>query len=151
MNLQLCRILEVFPHFNQKPLTETDFWRACRKEKILVRQIPLPVDGYYTRTKQRHYILINSRLTGFKWLHTALHEFSHYLFDVPGEMEANALFRGRKATRDDIREKFADAFALVCLMPMTDLVKISPADVNDDIWLANIVRDRIAVRTDFGI
>ncbi len=148
-NLSLARIKAVFPHFNERPITEDDFWRAAKREKIIVREIPLAVDGYYQPKRGRHYILINSELTGVKWLHTALHEFCHYLFDVPGVPENHVMYRRPCGDASDPREMFADAFALVGLLPFPDLVRLQGEDLSDNAWLTQIVRDRIVVRADF--
>lgn len=149
MNLSLIRIRFVFPYFNERPITNEEFWQAVKKEKIIVKQLPLLVDGYYTCRRGRHYILIDSKLSGIRWLHTALHELHHYLFDVPSDRDGGTFYRGGKII--DRREYKADAFALCGIMPWPELIQITPADLAGDPTLANIVRDRIAVRADFGI
>ena len=149
MNLSLVRIRSFFPHFNERPLTTADFWRVVEKEKIRVREMPLLVDGYYTQRKGRHYILINNRLTGIRWLHTALHELHHYLFDVPGENENYAFYRGGQMM--DRREYKADAFALIGVLPWPDLIEIDQEFLEASPWMADLVRDRIVVRTHFGV
>jgi len=150
-NLSLARIREVFPDFNVRAITEDDFWRAAKREKIIVREMPLLVDGYYQQKNGRHYILINKRLAGAKWLHTALHEFCHYLFDVPGPAENRVMYRRACGDPTDLREVFADAVALVGLLPFPDLVRLQTEDLTDNPWLSNIVRARITVRADFRI
>jgi Zn-dependent peptidase ImmA (M78 family) len=149
MNLLLSRILEVFPHFNETEVTERDFWRACKQNRVIVRELPLMVDGYYEVRRGRHYILINNRLTGIKWRHTALHEFCHFLFDVP-DPGGQALFSGHSAAGPDPREMLADAFALTCLLPFPELVRLASEGVPDDPWLMNLAGARVMVRTTYG-
>ncbi len=149
MNLSLIKIQAVFPDFNIRPITTEDFWRVVRREKIVVRQMPLMVDGYYTIRRNKHYILINSKLTGVRWLHTALHELHHFLFDVPGPKDGRAFYRNGEYI--DRREYRADAFALIGVLPWPDLLSIRPDDVDGSPWLAELVHDRITVRTHFGI
>jgi Zn-dependent peptidase ImmA (M78 family) len=149
MNLSLIKIHSIFPHFNETPLTAEDFWRVVKREKIIVHQMPLLVDGYYTVRKGRHYILINSQLTGPRWLHVALHELYHFFFDVPCESDGYAFYRNGQYV--DRREYRADAFALIGIMPWPELMRILPEDLSASPWLADIVRDRIVVRTHFGI
>lgn len=149
MNLSLIRIRSVFPYFNERPVTANDFWKAVKRENIIVRQMPLMVDGYYTQRRSRHFILINSNLAGIRWLHTALHELHHYLFDVPGPSDGFTFYRNGEYL--DRREYRADAFALIGIMPWPELLRINPADVEGNPALADIVRDRIVVRTHFGI
>ena len=148
MNITLSRIQEVFPHFNERAVTEKDFWRACKKEKVIVHQLPLEANGYYEVRRGRHYILINSRLNDVKWLHTALHEFCHYLFDAPCDAGSTALF-SRNRLQEDSREMLADAFALVCLLPFPDLIELAHGQI-DDPWLLNIAGARVLVRTRYG-
>lgn len=150
MNLALIRIREIFPHFNERPITEADFWRVAKKYKIIVRPLPLSVEGYYQRKKGRDYILINDKLTGLRWLHIALHELCHFIFDAPCETDGYTLFRGSKAGSDR-REQFADAFALIALLPFPDLVRLAHEDLTDDPWLLRLAHDRIIVRTIYGI
>ncbi len=149
MNLSLEKIIKYFPHFNKRAITELDFWRAAKKAKLVVRTMPLTVNGYYETKHGRHYILIDSRLSDTQFLHAALHEFCHFLFDIPTERDSSVLFQSHK--KDDPRERFADAFALVGMTPISDLEKLSKEDLSDHLWLSNIVKDRIVVLTDYGI
>jgi Zn-dependent peptidase ImmA (M78 family) len=151
MNLTLTKIKEAFPQFNKKPITERDFWRVCKKRKIIVREMPLLVNGYYERKKSKDYILINSGLSGSAWLHTALHELAHQMFHIPGDADAYVLYRKKCGDDKDPRERFADAFALIGMLPFPDLVKLAHEDIVDDSYLMNICKARIIVRTDFGI
>lgn len=149
MNLSLIKIQSIFPHFNERPVTAEDFWRAVGRNKIIVRQMPLIVDGYYTHRRGRDIILINEKLKGVRWLAVALHELHHYLFDVPGSEDGYTFYRNGKYI--DRREYRADAFALICIMPWPMLIELTPDDLAASPWLADIVRDRIVVRTHFGI
>jgi Zn-dependent peptidase ImmA (M78 family) len=158
----LTRIRQAFPKFNLKEITEADFWRACKKFRIIVRQMPLDVDGYHERKRGRYYILINSRLQGKKWLHTALHEFCHYLFDAPDAGANFVLYRRRqkydehgcpvrRQEDDDPRERFADAFATVGFMPLNELIRFANEDISEDPELLKLCRARIGVLDDYGI
>lgn len=149
MELSYTKILTVFPKFNQIALTEKDFWRTAKKQKIVVREIPLTIDGYYQKKRGRHYILLNNRLTGIRWLHTAFHELCHYFLDVPEDLGDYTLYRdlSKKPTK---REKIADALSLIAVLPLPELEKITKEDLSDNPWLGNVVRDRIAVLSEFG-
>lgn len=149
MNLSLIKITSLFPLFNEVAITAEDFWRVAKREHIVVRQLPLMVDGYYTLRRGRGHILINSRLEGLRWLHTALHELHHHMFDVPGEADGYTFYR--RGAIVDRRECRADAFALVGILPWPDLVRMSNEDLTLVPTLAELVRDRIAVRTHFGL
>jgi Zn-dependent peptidase ImmA (M78 family) len=150
LTFTLTRIKQIFPDFNVKAVTEFDFWRAAKKEKIVVRSMPLLVDGYYQKKNGKHYILISSYLKEAKWLHTALHEFFHYLFHVPAT-EGEALYRRACGDPQDPRERLADAFALVCIMPLPELQELQKEDLSDSPWLSQLVAYRFAVLSDFGL
>ncbi len=149
MNLSIIKITSIFPHFNERPITIADFWQVVERNGIICKNMPLIVDGYYTHRLGQDIILINENLTGMRWLHTALHELHHYLFDAPGSEDEYTFYRNGTAV--DRREYRADAFALIGIMPWPELVKLTPADLASCPWLADAVRDRIAVRTHFGI
>lgn len=149
-NLSLTRIRQVLPDFNKKIYTEEDFWRIAKKLKIIVRELPLDVDGYHERKRGRYYILINSRLRGLKWLHTAFHELCHFLFDVPCDSDNYVMFRHSSGDEKDPRERFADAFATICLMPWPELVRIATEEeISEHHTLLKICRDRMSVKIDY--
>jgi Zn-dependent peptidase ImmA (M78 family) len=152
MNMQfsLTKIRQLFPNFNERAISEHEFWRAAKKEKIIVRSMPLHVDGYYQQKNGKHYILINSGLQGPKWLHTALHEFCHYLFDAPGA-NSQALYRKQCGDAEDPRERFADAFALICILPFSELLELQKEDLSDNPALGMLVRGRFGALSDFGM
>ncbi len=152
MNLTLDRIFEIFPYFNDRPITENDFWRACKREKVIVKEMPLMVNGYYQFKRGRHYILLNNRLSGLTWLHTAFHEFCHYLFDAPMPGEEQTLYRRPCGDRDDPRDMFADAFALICLLPFPELVRLAmEEDLSSNEQMLNLAMSRVEVRAKYGI
>lgn len=149
MELSHARIREVFPQFNKTALTESDFWRACKREKVVVREMPLAIDGYYQMRRGRHFILLNSRLSGIRWLHTALHEFFHYLLHVPGEYDGRTLYRGIES---NAVEKAADAFALIGILPFTELERLAFEGLTEDQdWMLQVIRSRFSVYIDYGL
>jgi Zn-dependent peptidase ImmA (M78 family) len=149
--LTLSRLNEILPGFNKRIHTEEDFWRICKRFKIIVKQMPLLVDGYHERRRGRYYILINSNLRGIKWLHTAFHELCHFLLDAPGHSDNYVLYRKSAGDKDDPRERFADAFATICIMPWPELKRLSNEDISDHYTLLQICHARILVYTDYGI
>lgn len=148
MHLSLIKIQKYFPKFNIEPVTAADFWRVVEQENIEVREVPLLVDGSYTRKNGHDLILINSQLSGYDWLKVALHELHHYLFDIPNDRQRFAFYRNGQFI--DRREVKADAFALIGILPWPELLKITSADIEASPRLAELVRARIIVRTEFG-
>lgn len=147
-HFSLKRIREIIPKFNIEPIPEEEFWRVCKRFKIIVKELPLTVDGYHERKRERNYIILNRRLSGEKWLHTAFHELCHFLFDAPKTSENYVFFRGHGAEKD-VRERFADAFALACILPLPELKRLSCEDLSDNPERLDIFRDRIVAFTDF--
>jgi Zn-dependent peptidase ImmA (M78 family) len=150
MDISYAKIIKIFPEFNVRPLLAEDFWRVAQTKKIVVKELPLLIDGYYQKKRGKHFILINSRLSGVKWLHTAFHELFHYFLDVPPTAREITLFRSRTQVLTK-REEIADALALMAVLPFQNLKKISSYDLEDNTELAALVRDRITVVAHFGL
>lgn len=151
MEISYDRICQRIKHFNVRPLSDKDFWRIAKRERIVVKEIPLVVDGYYQKKRGRHFIIINSRLRGMKWLHTAFHELMHYFLDVPMATEEATLYRRSKKTKRPLRrEEIADAFALMAILPFPELEKLSAEDLHDHPVLAPLVVARLQAYKDFG-
>lgn len=147
----LPRILEVFPKFNVEAIGEIDFWRACKKEKFIVRELPLLVNGYYERRGGRDYILINAGLRGDDWLFTALHEFSHALLDVPYGGANFTLYHVKGAIPHwDRRERFADDFATIALIPLPELIDLLETEIQCG-EVAHRIDARLRVLRRYGI
>lgn len=161
----LARIREVFPNFNETPVTEAQLRKVCRKKeaRVHILTMPLLVDGYHVRKHGRNYIIINKKLTGDKWLHTALHEYCHFLFDAPdhgdyvffrrgdgcGDIESDRYLPEEVRRRKKLREKFADAFALAAMVPWPDVERLSREDHSENkrLWL---YAARIEAHADFN-
>ncbi len=100
--------------WNEKELNESDFYRLCKRHKIIVIEMPLRVSGFYYSVLGRHYIAINSWLKSPKKLFVMFHEFAHYLMHAP-DRGVTASFHGiGKKTRKEFE---ADAFAACALIP----------------------------------
>lgn len=128
-------------HWNERPLTEEDFYRLCRRHKVTVQEMPLQVSGFYYCLLGRHYIAINSRLRQPKKLFVMFHEFAHYLVHAP-DSGATANFHGiGKKTRKEFE---ADAFAACALIPLPMVEKLSVQELIETEGLPeDLVRQRI--------
>lgn len=109
MNLAISRIKEILPHFNERPLTEEDFWLICETEKIKVFETTLIVNGFYFADENEAVIYLNSALRGIDWLENAFHELAHHFLHTPPQ--------SRKQERE------AQAIALMALIPSCELEK----------------------------
>lgn len=113
--------------WNERPLTEADFYRLCKLLKVNVVEIPLRTNGFYYRVMGRDYIAIDSRLSGVRKLMVQFHELAHFLLHMP-ESGATANFHG--VGRKTRQEREADAVALCAVIPKTmiedrDLVELA--------------------------
>ncbi|MBK6725533.1 MAG: ImmA/IrrE family metallo-endopeptidase [Acidobacteria bacterium] len=122
--------------WNERPLTEVDFYRICKRFKITVEEMPLRVSGFYYRVLGRDFIAIDSRLTGNERLMVLFHELAHFLFHTPETGESANFHRIGRKTR---QEKEADAFALCALMPTNSLATLEQSDQLS----SEIIRERL--------
>ncbi len=122
--------------WNERPLTEVDFYRICKRFKITVEEMPLRVSGFYYRVLGRDFIAIDSRLTGNERLMVLFHELAHFLFHTPETGESANFHRIGRKTR---QEKEADAFALCALMPTNSLATLERSDQLS----SEIIRERL--------
>ena len=100
--------------WNERALTESDFYRLCRRFRVKVEETPLATGGFYYRVMGRDFIAVDSRLTPVEKLFVLLHELGHFLFHTP-ETGATANFHG--VGRRTRKECEADVFALCAMIP----------------------------------
>lgn len=134
--------------WNERPLTEADFQRTCRRLHVTVQEMPLTVGGFYYRVLGRDYIAIDSRLSGTQKLLVQFHELAHFLFHMPAS-GATANFHG--VGRKNRQEREADAFAICALVPRALLETRSPAELIDEGISPDILAERIDILVDHGI
>lgn len=123
MLISLDTVREIFPRVNEIIHTDDDFWRAAKDRKIIVREEPMLIDGYYKFYKKKPYILINSNLKGMEWTRTAFHELTHDIFDVTEKKSSIKLYRNAQQL-EHIREQRAEAIAALLLVPKWKLYEL---------------------------
>ena len=137
MNLAISRIRQIIPHFNEKALTETDFWLICEKENIRVVEANLIVDGFYYCDGRRSHIYLSSALRGIFWLENAFHEIAHHFLHTPPTTER--------------KEEEARAIALIAILPRGQLEKAATeADEYSD-YAERILHERVQILQQYGI
>jgi Zn-dependent peptidase ImmA (M78 family) len=104
---------KLIKEWNKRPLTEKDFFKLCKKFKVLViedgsnnmvgRGMYMVIEGIPT-------IFINSRLTGLERLWTMFHELGHHLLHTP-----ETCFFSDSIHHKDQHE--ANIFAAIALIP----------------------------------
>lgn len=128
--------------WNEKPLTENDFYRLCKRHKVKALEYPLAsTEGFYYFAYGKDYIVVDPRLEPGEKLFVMFHEFAHFLMHIP-EYGATASFhRVGKQTRE---ESEADAFALCALMPKQMIQTRSARQlVDEDGFDERRVRERL--------
>lgn len=135
--------------WNERPLTEADFYKLCNRYKIGVQEMPLSVGGFYYRLMGRDYIAVNSKLARAEKLAVMFHELGHFVFHAP-ESGAAANFHG--VGRRTRKEREADVFALCAIIPQNWIRNRSPRDLIDDEGLsAEMVVSRLDIFRRHGI
>lgn len=129
MQLSLAKIASVIPDWNQRPLTETDFYRLAARFGVSVEELPLRVNGFYYQAAGRHVIAVNNRLPYQKKLFVMFHELGHFLLHSPQHSTAVGWY---SVGRRDKKEREADAFALCAIWPRALVLRIVPADLSID-------------------
>lgn len=126
--------------WNERPLNEADFYLLCRRYKITVQELPLRVSGFYYSVMRRHFIAIDSKLPPRKKLFVMFHELAHYLMHAPNHNETASYHGIGGQTR---KEREADAFALIALIPKYWLETRSPDELIRD---EGVTVEELAVR-----
>ena len=135
--------------WNERPLTEADFYRLCRRFKVKVQEMPLATGGFYYRVMGRDFIAVDSRLASVKKLFVLLHELGHFLFHTP-ESGETANFHG--VGRRTRKECEADVFALCALIPISWIESRSPeALIDDEGFTAEMVVERLNILERYGM
>ena len=135
--------------WNQRRLTEADFYVLCRRHKITIQEMPLRVGGFYYCLMGGHYIAIDSKLAPDKKLFVMFHEFAHFLMHAPDSgVTANFHGVGRKTRK----ESEADLFAAVALIPRTWLETRTPHEIATEEGIdPETVAERFQIFKDRGL
>jgi Zn-dependent peptidase ImmA (M78 family) len=140
MRFSLDKFAKLKIGWNERPLTEADFYKLCHRFKITVQELPLRVGGFYYCMMGRHFIAIDSKLAPRKRLFVMFHELAHYLMHAPNHNETASYHCVGRPTR---KEREADMFALVALIPKHLLETASPDELIRD---EGVTADELAAR-----
>lgn len=149
MNLLIKRLLKSIPQLNRRELTESDFYKLCRKEKIQLGELPLQktIFGYYTNYSGKSYIIINSNLPKIRWLEVAFHELGHHYLHAP--VPQSVFFDSNRLSPK--QEQEAQTLAVLALIPISVLQKLEQdPDIMFDYPL-HLIEERIKLFKENGI
>lgn len=147
MNLLLAKFKPL--GWNRRALTEADFHRICRRERISVAEMPLPVPGYYMVCRGKSFIVIDARQRGVHWLYTAFHELAHHFLHVPDPNATAIYFRRAPQSKAEFE---AEAFAVVALIPeplLRELLTLPVEEMNG--FTRDMLEFRLQVLDIYGI
>jgi len=135
--------------WNERPLTETDFYRLCKRYRVSVQEMPLSVGGFYYRLMGRDFIAVDSKLPPLEKLAVMFHELGHFLFHAP-ESGSTANFHG--VGRRTRKEREADVFALCALIPKTWIETRSPEElISEEGVSSEMILSRYKIFTRHGL
>ncbi len=135
--------------WNERRLTEVDFYLLCKRFKIKIQETSLSTGGFYFRVMGRDFIAVDSRAAGPQKLAIMFHELGHFLFHTP-ETGPSASFHGvGRRTRKEIE---ADIFALCALIPKNWIESRYPQELIDYEGLtAEMIASRYEILQRYGI
>lgn len=128
--------------WNERPMTEADLHRLCRRFKITITELPLRVSGFYYCVMGRHFIAVDSNLPEKQKLLVLFHELAHYMMHAPNTNETASYHGVGRKTR---KEQEADMFALVALIPGSTLETRSVDELIEEGFEPEMLRQRIEV------
>lgn len=148
MQLLADRLRMLNIDWNERPLSEADLYRLCRRFRVKLIEMPLGVSGFYYRAGGRDFIAIDSRLSGIERLKVAFHELGHFLFHAPDSGATASFHRVGRRTRKEIE---ADVFAVCALIPRTELEAKTICELIDKGWPPDLVAERHRVLERYNI
>lgn len=148
MRLLCEKIRKLNIGWNESRLTESDFYRLCRRFHITVTEMPLATSGFYYRVKGQDFIALDSRLAGPRRLFVMFHELGHFLLHVP---DTGATANFHEVGRRTRKEQEADDFAACAILPRTLIDRHTPEELIDEGFDAELVRQRYLLRTEKGM
>lgn len=97
--------------FNQRPLSMDDFYKICEREEISVLHEDID-SSFYMVFAGKKFIVLAKKLNWLQESYIAFHELAHAMCDP--DIQSEACFFG---VQDSPREREADAFAAIALIP----------------------------------
>ena len=135
--------------WNERPLTEADFYCLCKRFNVNVKEESLTVGGFYYRVMGGDYISVNSRLGRWQKLAVLFHEIGHFLFHVPQTGEMARFHHIGRPTR---LEREADLFAICAIIPKTWIETRSIDElVADEGFPPKMIEERYIILERYGI
>ncbi len=142
MRLLIDQISKLQIGWNERPLTEADFYRLSKRFEVRVIETPLHTSGFYFRLRGHNIIAVDCKLSGTAKLAVLFHELGHFLFHIPESGPAANFHNIGRRTRQEIE---ADIFALCAVIPKTLIETHSIAELIYDGFPAQMIAARYEI------
>lgn len=133
--------------WNERPMTEEDFFELCDRFGVNVEIEKLRIRGVYYRVLGKDHISISDKLNLPQRLQVMFHEFGHFLMHTPGR-ETVANFSGFCV--ESREEKEADAFAYCAILPLK-MLKTRDCMELADMYGMRFFMKRLAIFERYGV
>lgn len=153
MIFSLAKLDSVIPDFNQRSLNYNDFFNLTDAENITIVFDEMPIlRGFSARTlegkKTRDYIFLDNNLQGIDFLEKAFHELCHYYLHAPRGKTSVNFYSLARPSKEDAE---ADAGALLCLYPVSEIDQLKYRLIFADQFEGNLIIKRLAIYKEFGM
>lgn len=112
----LSKIKNLLPEFNERSLTENDFYTICEAEGITLIEHDKPFSWWMT-VENKPFIVLNKRLRGIKRLYVMWHELGHHFLHFGSEPN-QVYFSEMTKSKAELE---ADILAILAVCPMKAL------------------------------
>ena len=139
MQFLIDKIKKLDIGWNERPLTEEDFYALCGRFGVTIEEETLSNEGFYSCFGGLHLIALNKKMSSRVRLHVMFHEFAHFLMHEPSTAPTAAFHGVGPRTR---AETEADIFALAAVLPLSLISCRTPQELIDEGFPPEMVRAR---------
>lgn len=146
MNLSLEKLKKY--GFNEKALTEEDFYRICEAERITVLEMDVSKTFYMTVLKKK-FIVVRKKAKGIRRTFEMFHELAHHF--VHGDRDGSAAKAFFFGLLENKNEREADALAIIALLPLRSMGDFKFLDEHPNRFAKRLWRERQRIYFLYGI
>ena len=141
MQFLIDKITKLGIGWNERPLTEEDFYSLCARFGVTVEEETFSKKGFYSCFGERHLIALDLGLIAQERMRrfVMFHEFAHFLMHEPSTATTVAFHGLGPRTR---AETEADIFALAAVLPLSLIRCRTPQELIDEGFTPDMVRAR---------
>lgn len=132
--------------FNEKFLTDKDFYDICEQENITVLEMDV-TNSFYMSVKRKSFIILKKKLKGLQKSFAMFHELSHHFLHGTNE-GTSAFYFGLLNTKDEFE---ADALATIALVPRFALSSYDFLEEHPNRYARQLFRNRQKLEFLYGV